>query len=86
MEWEDAMRQSPEVKKAYPYVHLAPLLDLHDKMILIDDDAKLAPGLRAELTGGHTRGHLAFHLESDGQAALLIGDLCPTPAHLRRWP
>jgi glyoxylase-like metal-dependent hydrolase (beta-lactamase superfamily II) len=50
----------------------------------MDDNAEILPGLRACLTGGHTRGHLALRFESAGQGALFISDFCPTTAHVRR--
>ncbi|HWR04645.1 MAG TPA: MBL fold metallo-hydrolase [Humidesulfovibrio sp.] len=37
--------------------------------------ATLAPGVRAEPTVGHTPGHTAYAIESDGQKLLIVGDL-----------
>jgi glyoxylase-like metal-dependent hydrolase (beta-lactamase superfamily II) len=45
-------------------------------------DAEILPGLRTLHTGGHTRGHMAIAIESQGESALVIGDLCPTSHHL----
>jgi glyoxylase-like metal-dependent hydrolase (beta-lactamase superfamily II) len=42
------------------------------------------PGLKALLTGGHTRGHLSFVFSSAGQTAIYLGDICPSRAHMRR--
>lgn len=84
LEWDDAFGQTPELAKAYPKINLTPLEAAKERVVLIDGDARIAPGLRARLTGGHTRGHLAFLFESGGETALCIGDLCPTTAHLRR--
>jgi glyoxylase-like metal-dependent hydrolase (beta-lactamase superfamily II) len=84
LEWEDATGRAPELEKAYPIENLTPLENARDRVVLIEGNAQIAPGLHARLTGGHTRGHLAFLFESGGAAALCIGDLCPTTAHLRR--
>jgi glyoxylase-like metal-dependent hydrolase (beta-lactamase superfamily II) len=45
-------------------------------------DAEILPGLRMQHTGGHTRGHMAIAIESQGESALVISDLCPTSLHL----
>jgi glyoxylase-like metal-dependent hydrolase (beta-lactamase superfamily II) len=36
---------------------------------------EIVPGIRALPTPGHTPGHLAFHLESEGQRLLVAGDI-----------
>ena len=61
--------------------NLAPLAE-SARVECIEGGAPIVPGLRARLTGGHTRGHLALVFESGGQTALAIGDLCPTTCHL----
>lgn len=37
--------------------------------------ATLAPGVRSEPTVGHTPGHTAFAIESEGQKLLIVGDV-----------
>ncbi|MBN1587933.1 MAG: MBL fold metallo-hydrolase [Pirellulales bacterium] len=81
MEWEDALSGAPEIQSAYPQENLTPLLESAN-IELLQGDESIVPGLRARLTGGHTRGHLAFMFESDGQTALYLGDLCATTTHL----
>ena len=83
IEWEDATGQSAELQTAYCSDNFHPL-EASGRLVLVDDNAEILPGLRACLTGGHTRGHLALRFESDGQAALFISDFCPTTAHVRR--
>jgi glyoxylase-like metal-dependent hydrolase (beta-lactamase superfamily II) len=82
-EWEDATGQSPELKTAYPIDDILPLVDA-GLVALIDDGQDLLPGLSCQVTGGHTRGHLAFFFRSGGQCAAYFGDVCPSTAHLRR--
>lgn len=82
-EWEDATAATPELLPAYPQDNLSPLREsscLH----LVDDGATIVPGLTAIRTGGHTRGHLALLFESGTEAALYIGDICPTTEHMRQ--
>lgn len=81
IEWEDATGRAPELQTAYPMENLAPLAE-SARVECIEGGAPIVPGLRARLTGGHTRGHLALVFESGGQTALAIGDLCPTTCHL----
>jgi len=82
LEWEDATGGALELETAYPD-NLTPLTET-GQAVLVEGDAEIVPGLRARLTGGHTRGHLSLVFESGGQTALYIGDLCPTTAHLRQ--
>jgi glyoxylase-like metal-dependent hydrolase (beta-lactamase superfamily II) len=46
---------------------------------VIEPDADLGHGLRLEPTPGHTPGHSSLWVESDGEAALLIGDFMHHP-------
>jgi glyoxylase-like metal-dependent hydrolase (beta-lactamase superfamily II) len=48
---------------------------------LIEGEEEIMPGVRLARTGGHTRGHQAVWLESEGQAGLHLGDLLPMPAY-----
>jgi len=55
----------------------------------IAGNAEVAPGIRAVASHGHTVGHVCFHLESDGQRLLVMGDVANHPVlALRRpdWP
>ncbi|NIL97514.1 MAG: MBL fold metallo-hydrolase [Planctomycetales bacterium] len=81
IEWEDATREAIELKTAYALEDILPLR--HAQLDLVEDGQQILPGLKAILTGGHTRGHLAFLFESGGQAAIYLADICPSTAHLR---
>ncbi len=82
-EWHDATRGAPELEGSYPPQHVEPLAG-SSQLELIDGDVEIGPGLRAMVTGGHTRRHQALVFESGGQTAIYLGDLCPTAAHVRR--
>jgi glyoxylase-like metal-dependent hydrolase (beta-lactamase superfamily II) len=82
LEWADATGRAPELCRAYPRQDIEPLAAA--AIDLIHGNSTIVPGLRAILTGGHTRGHLALAFESGGETALVIGDVCPTVLHLRR--
>jgi glyoxylase-like metal-dependent hydrolase (beta-lactamase superfamily II) len=52
-------------------------------------DAELVPGIRFVPSPGHTIGHACFHIESEGQRLLVMGDVANHPVlALRRpdWP
>jgi glyoxylase-like metal-dependent hydrolase (beta-lactamase superfamily II) len=82
-EWEDATGGRPELATAYPMQDILPLYEA-GLMHVVEDGQTIVPGLRCQLTGGHTRGHLALFFESGGQTAAYLGDICPSTAHLRQ--
>lgn len=49
---------------------------------LIDGDREIVTGIHSIKTPGHTPHHQGLLIESDGQRAFYIADLCPTTAHL----
>ena len=83
-EWEDATAQLPELAGAY---HLADFVPLEQSGLvdLIDGDVKIAPGIRTQRTGGHTRGHQLVHIESGIESAVCLADISPTTSHLRTF-
>jgi glyoxylase-like metal-dependent hydrolase (beta-lactamase superfamily II) len=78
-EWETAVSNVPELRGAYPAEHFLPLAE-SGQLEFIEGDAEIVPGLRAMVTGGHTRWHQALIFESEGQTAIYLGDLCPMTA------
>lgn len=80
-EWAAASAGYPELRAAYNLSDFAPL-QAAGLLQLIDGNVEIVPGLRAWATGGHTEGHQVFVLESAGQGAIYLGDLCPTFHHL----
>ena len=84
IEWEDATSGRPELETAYTPENLIPLEQAGLLRLLERPSEEIVPGLRAVLTGGHTRGHLALLFESPAGKAIYLADVCPTTAHLRR--
>lgn len=81
LEWEDATSSFPELAGTYLARDVTPLLEAGVDW-RIDGDAEIAPGVFVERTGAHTPGHQIIRLESRGQHAVYLGDLCPTANHL----
>lgn len=82
IEWEDATAGAPELRGSYPPEHVLPLAE-NGQLDLVEGEVEIMAGLRTLPTPGHTRGHHSLVLESGGQTAIYIGDLCPMTAHLR---
>jgi glyoxylase-like metal-dependent hydrolase (beta-lactamase superfamily II) len=81
-EWELATAGLPELRGSYPTENFVSLAD-GGRLRLIDGDAEVTPGIHALVTGGHTPGHQAFLIESGGETAAYLADICPTTRHLK---
>lgn len=80
-EWMNATAHLPELRGAYNDDDLEPL-QASGRLRLIDGNVEIEPGLRAYVTGGHTEGHQSIFIDSAGERAVFIGDLCATYRHL----
>ncbi|HUG92117.1 MAG TPA: MBL fold metallo-hydrolase [Planctomycetaceae bacterium] len=81
LEWVTATAEFPELLAAYPLDNLLPLRD-SGQLRLIDGDVEIVPGIRSLVTGGHTAGHMAVVIDSGGETAVYLADLCPSWRHL----
>lgn len=71
----EAMLAQPEPIRSFVAGNRAILLPRRDRFAMLAVNAEVAPGIRAVPTPGHTPGHIAFHLESEGQRLLVLGDV-----------
>ena len=69
------------IRASYLSANLTPITDagLWD---LIEGDAEVTQGVRVVPTPGHTPFHQSVLVESDGEVACFLADVCPTSAHL----
>jgi len=81
-EWEDALLNRSHMRISYRAENLEPL-QRSGRLELLDGETEVAPGVRVHVTGGHTRAHHCVCVESQGETAVYLGDICPTPAHFR---
>jgi len=88
LEWEDLHREDiPEF--AVPFVEFArnqlqPLVANDGQLAFYGDEDEMVPGIQAIATPGHSAGHHALIIESDGQQLLLPFDVLGHPIlHLR---
>ena len=87
LEWADA--HDLDARDAASYLgRLFDPLEAAGQLRLLSGGGEIpvAEGLTALATGGHTRGHLAWRIDSGGQRALGPGELCPLTPHRRpKW-
>ena len=74
----------PERSPRYPHIaqQVAPL-EARGMLETTGGEEQLAPGVQLLPTPGHTPGHQSLLLESDGERAVLIGDVAHHPAQVQ---
>jgi glyoxylase-like metal-dependent hydrolase (beta-lactamase superfamily II) len=55
---------------------------LKDRLTLVEDASEVVSGVRAIATAGHTPGHIALSVASDGERLLHVSDAVLYPLHL----
>jgi len=66
------------------YRHTAEILaPVRPMLEALDGDTDIVPGVRAVVTGGHTRDHQAALVTDAGQSFMHLADIVPTRSHLR---
>jgi glyoxylase-like metal-dependent hydrolase (beta-lactamase superfamily II) len=76
------LRLPEEVKQAMSDTAQRCLLILRHHLELIDRETEIVPGVHVIPAPGHTPGHLALLLASDGEHLLNLGDAAVHPLHL----
>jgi glyoxylase-like metal-dependent hydrolase (beta-lactamase superfamily II) len=76
------MRVNDEVKSMARFMAPQCLQVLRHQVELIDRETEIIPGVRLIPAPGHTPGHLAILLSSDGRQLLNLGDAAVHPVHL----
>ena len=76
------LRVSEQSKLAMQNVARSHLMALRHQVELISRETEIVPGIRALPAPGHTPGHLALLLSSDGSQLLNLGDAAVHPLHL----
>ena len=80
-EYEWATRTNERTAASYLPGNFVPVRDA-GRFDLIEGEREVLSGITALQTPGHTPHHQSILIESDGEAALFVGDLVPTQAHL----
>jgi glyoxylase-like metal-dependent hydrolase (beta-lactamase superfamily II) len=73
--WSAPERMSGPTENAAKLV-AANVIPYKDKMTFLKDQDEVVSGIRTVAAPGHTPGHTAYHIESNGQRLLLGADFC----------
>ncbi len=80
-EWEAATHPDERTSAVYiPARYLA--IEEMARLKLIAHDTEILPGVKAVFTGGHSRGHFALEIMSDGQKLFYYADIFCTSHHI----
>ncbi len=80
-EWEAATHPDERTSAVYiPARYLA--IEEMAKYRLIEEDTEILPGIIAVFTGGHSRGHFALEIESEGHRLYYYADIFCTTHHI----
>ncbi len=78
-----AWRQpDPRSKPSYKPENLA-ILEESNRLLVVNGDAAVAPGIRVRVTGGHTAGHQAVYVTDQEQTLVFTGDFLFMRAFLK---
>ncbi|GAB4569782.1 MAG: MBL fold metallo-hydrolase [Anaerolineae bacterium] len=84
-EYEDAMHPNERTRATYYPINYEPLMQFGQLRLLdVEDEQELAPGIFVVRTPGHTPGHLSVRFESQGQHALFVCDMASYSVHFAR--
>ena len=76
--------EDEHVKEGLIAVPRQKLLPIRDQLDLIDSEREIVPGIRVVEAFGHTPGHMAVAITSEGEELLYISDTVIHPIHLQR--
>ncbi len=79
-EWQDVLAPHRRAVNSYWPVNLD-LLRGSELLNLVNGEAEPVVGVKMALTGGHTKGHQAIWLSSEGEKGVHLGDLFPNHAY-----
>jgi glyoxylase-like metal-dependent hydrolase (beta-lactamase superfamily II) len=80
-EWEQALHPVERDKPSYRPARLEPLA-ASGRLVLMDGDGPIVPGVEAVLIAGHTAFHQGVRVTSAGQTFFYAADAVPTAAHV----
>ncbi len=81
-EYEYASNPDPRSKASYLARNWQAVAKAN-QLEIISGDIEIVPGVRVEITGGHTRDHQIVKVVSAGKTACFLADLAPTTSHLK---
>jgi glyoxylase-like metal-dependent hydrolase (beta-lactamase superfamily II) len=76
-EWDWAVSLSEEDRSDYHREDFYPLWE-NNQLRLVQGTEEVVPGIKVELTGGHSPGHQIVWIQDESETALFLADLVPT--------
>jgi glyoxylase-like metal-dependent hydrolase (beta-lactamase superfamily II) len=83
LEWADASYPNERTKGTY-FAHNFVPLEESGQVRLLYGDTRVTSEVRCIITRGHTRAHQSVVIESEGKAAIYLGDLSPLAVMMER--
>jgi glyoxylase-like metal-dependent hydrolase (beta-lactamase superfamily II) len=80
--WEEAYHPEERYFAAYDPENFRPLVK-RGQLELMDGDTEIVPGLHVIIPGGYAKGHQIVRFNHGGERIAFLGDLVPTPYHLK---
>lgn len=80
-EFEFAQKANARARASYRADDFMPLYE-EGRLVLLDGDSEILPGIKVHLSGGHTSHHQVVTFESGGKKGIYFADIIPTKAHL----
>lgn len=80
IEWQTAHNPDPRSASSYLAENMEPL---RRQLEFVNGRTAITMGIWTQHTGGHTKGHQAVFIESDGQQAMFWADIMPTTSHIK---
>jgi glyoxylase-like metal-dependent hydrolase (beta-lactamase superfamily II) len=80
--WEEACHPKERYVAVPVAEHFQPLVE-RGQWELMDGDTEIIPGLQVIVPGGHPKGHQIVRFIHGGERIAFLGDLVPTPYHLK---
>ncbi len=79
--WEWATHPNLREKASFIRENILPIQE-YGKLVLVDGDIELFPGVHVHVVNGHTRGQQIVRIHDEENTLLFMGDLVPTHAHI----
>lgn len=78
LEWLDVQNPNNRTKNTYLKDNWEPI---KNQVVTFDQEIEIAPGIRMEHTGGHSRGHSIIRLQQNGETLLHLADILLSFVH-----
>lgn len=81
LEYEDAIDPGERSRASYWHENFVPLYE-QGRLMLLNGDSEVQPGIRVRVTGGHTRAHQIVTFETSEGIVAFMADFIPTTRHI----